>query len=251
MLNQSSASLMNVTSSVPMQPSALVQTSGDKYIINTGAGLTIITRQASCDFVVINYNDQEPRQHGSRPGKVVIQSLNDVKKPINVNCKKRVIEESYSFCLNKNVAGITAIEATDVVTNAGGTTRSKYYPGLSFVDDAVHGVNSTAAGLYLVISEQGYETSSGGPFFRDINNKLGAGPDVSTLDFSFFQDQELTGFVPDAKCGEVAGTITDANDVLGDSEVVVVFSNADAQYWVKVPACIKTFTSPKMKPGTY
>ncbi|EGZ30409.1 hypothetical protein PHYSODRAFT_295216 [Phytophthora sojae] len=305
-------------------------TSGDKYIINTGAGLTIAMRQASCDIVSINYNGQELQYKSmgthvnSGLGQVesTIQALNDDKKTINVNCKKTGIEQSYFFRPNENVvymgtyhsndlvlpelrflarldktvmnqgileatheAGMTAIEATDIVANAEGITRSKYYSGVPFIDDAVHGVNSTAAGVYLVISEHGYETSSGGPFFRDINNKLdvsnelsfymnsdhtriedyrygfhgpyalaltsGAAPDASTLDFSFFQDQELTGFVPDAKRGEVAGTITDANDVLGNSEVVVAFSNADAQYWVKVPAGTKTFTSPKMKPGTY
>ncbi|KAE9005090.1 putative rhamnogalacturonase [Phytophthora rubi] len=305
-------------------------TSGDKYIINTGAGLTIAMRQASCDIVSLNYNDQELQYKSmgthvnSGLGQVTstIQSLNDDKKTINVNCKKTGIEQSYFFRPDENVvymgtyhtddlvledlrflarldktvmnqgileatieAGMTAIEATDVVQDSEGITRSKYYSGVPFIDDDVHGVNSTAAGVYLVISEQGYETSSGGPFFRDINNKLdvsnelsfymnsehtriedyrygfhgpyalaltsGAAPDTSSLDFSFFQDQELTGFVPDAKRGEVAGTITDANDVLGDSDVVVAFSNADAQYWVKLAAGTKTFTSPKMKPGTY
>ncbi|KAE8906311.1 hypothetical protein PF005_g19206 [Phytophthora fragariae] len=251
-----------------------------------------------------------------------IQSLNDDKKTINVNCNKTGIEQSYFFRPNENVvymgtyhsndlvlpelrflarlnktvmnqgileatieAGMTAIEATDIAQNSEGITRSKYYSAVPFIDDDVHGVNSTAAGVYLVISEHGYETSSGGPFFRDINNKLdvsneltfymnsdhtriedyrygfhgpyalaltsGAAPNASSLDFSFFQDQELTGFVPDTKRGEVAGTITDANDVLGNSDVVVGFSNADAQYWTKVPAGTKTFTSPKMKPGTY
>ncbi|GMG16618.1 unnamed protein product [Phytophthora fragariaefolia] len=304
--------------------------SGDKYIINTGAGLTIAMRQASCDIVSMNYNGQELQYKSmgthvnSGLGEVTstIQSLNDDKKTINVNCKKMGIEQSYFFRPNENIvymgtyhsndlvlpelrflarmdktvmnqgileatieSGMTAIEATDIVKNSEGITRSKYYSGVPFIDDAVHGVNSTAAGVYLVISDRGYETSSGGPFFRDINNKLdvsnelsfymnsdhtriedyrygfhgpyalavtsGTAPETSSLDFSFFQDQVLTGFVPDSKRGQVAGTITDANDVLGNSNVVVGFSNADAQYWVKVAAGEKQFTSPKMKPGTY
>ncbi|KAE8990285.1 hypothetical protein PR001_g21535 [Phytophthora rubi] len=285
-------------------------TSGDKYIINTGAGVTIAMRQATCDIVSLKYNGQELQYNSmathvnSGLGNVTsaIQSLNDDKKTINVNCKKTGIEQSYFFRPNESViymgtyhsndlvlpelrfltrlnktvmnqgileatieAGMTAIEATDIAQNSEGITRSKYYSAVPFIDDDVHGVNSTAAGVYLVISEHGYETSSGGPFFRDINNKLdvsneltfymnsdhtriedyrygfhgpyalaltsGAAPNASSLDFSFFQDQELTGFVPDAKRGEVAGTITDANDVLGNSDVVVGFSNADAQYW--------------------
>ncbi|KAI9986811.1 hypothetical protein PInf_025772 [Phytophthora infestans] len=306
-------------------------TNADKYVISTGAGLTISMRQSTCDIVSINYNDKELQyksmgthvNSGLGSGTTsTIEALNDDKKTIHVNCKKTGLEQSYFFRPSENVvymgtyhskdlvlpelrflarldkavmnqgileatveSGMTAIKATDVMQNGEGITRSKYYSAVPFIDDAVHGVNSTAAGVYLVISEHGYETSSGGPFFRDINNKLdvsneltfymnsdhtrieeyrygfhgpyalaltsGAAPSPSSLDFSFFQDQTLTGFVPDAKRGEVTGTITDANGVLEDSDVVVTFSNADAQYWTRVAAGSETFTSPKMKPSTY
>ncbi|ETK74877.1 hypothetical protein L915_18413 [Phytophthora nicotianae] len=325
------ASLLAAIPSVSAATDFGYTTNADKYVISTGAGLTISMRQSTCDIVSINYNDKE-LQYKSMGTHVnsglgsgvtsTIESLNDDKKTIHVNCKKTGLEQSYFFRPNENVvymgtyhskdlvlpelrflarldktvmnqgileatveSGMTAIEATDVMQNSEGITRSKYYSGVPFIDDAVHGVNSTAAGVYLVMSEHSYETSSGGPFFRDINNKLdvsneltfymnsdhtrieeyrygfhgpyalaltsGAAPSASSLDFSFFQGLDLTGFVPDAKRGEVAGTITDANDVLGDSEIVVAFSNADAQYWTKVAAGSKTFTSPKMKPGTY
>eukprot|EP00644_Phytophthora_capsici_P012750 jgi/Phyca11/13788/fgenesh1_pg.PHYCAscaffold_5_\ len=115
---------------------------------------------------------------------------------------------------------MTAIEVEDVMQDSEGITCSKFYSAIPFMDDDVHGVNSTAAGVYFV------------------------------TDFTFFQDQDLTGFVPNAKRGEIAGSITDANDVLGGSDVVVGFSNADAQYWVKVAAGSKTITSPKMPVGT-
>jgi rhamnogalacturonan endolyase len=305
-------------------------TESGKFIISTGAGLTIAMRQSTCDIVSMNYNDKELQYKSmgthvnSGLGSVTssIESLNDDKKTITVSCKKTGLEQTYFFRPNENViymgtyhssdlvlpelrflarmdktvvnqgileatieSGMTAIEAEDVVQNSEGITRSKFYSGVPFIDDDVHGVNSTAAEVYFVISEHGYEASSGGPFFRDINNKFdvsneltfymnsdhtriedyrygfhgpyalaftsGAAPSASSLDFSFFQDQTLTGFVPDAERGDVAGTITDANDVLGSSDVVIGFSNADAQYWVKVAAGEKTFTSPKMKPGTY
>eukprot|EP00644_Phytophthora_capsici_P005184 jgi/Phyca11/97185/e_gw1.1.996.1 len=306
-------------------------TSSDKYVISTGAGLTISMRQSTCDIVSINYNGKELQyksmgthvNSGLGSGTTsTIKTLNDDKKTVHVNCKKTGLEQNYFFRPNENSiymgtyhsndlvlpelrflarldktvvnqgileatieSGMTAIEAEDVMQDSEGITRSKFYSAIPFMDDDVHGVNSTAAGVYFVISEHGYETSSGGPFFRDINNKFdvsneltfymnsdhtriedyrygfhgpyalsftsGAAPAASSLDFTFFQDQDLTGFVPDAKRGEIAGTITDANDVLGDSDVVVGFSNADAQYWVKVAAGSKTFTSPKMKPGTY
>ncbi|KAL3674307.1 hypothetical protein V7S43_000262 [Phytophthora oleae] len=306
-------------------------TSSDKYVISTGAGLTISMRQSTCDIVSINYNGKELQyksmgthvNSGLGSGTTsTIEALNDDKKTVHVNCKKTGLEQNYFFRPNENAiymgtyhsndlvlpelrflarldktvvnqgileatieSGMTAIEAEDVMQDSEGITRSKFYSAIPFMDDDVHGVNSTAAGVYFVISEHGYETSSGGPFFRDINNKFdvsneltfymnsdhtriedyrygfhgpyalsftsGTAPAASSLDFTFFQDQDLTGFVPDAKRGEVAGTITDASDVLGDSDVVVGFSNADAQYWVKVTAGSKTFTSPKMKPGTY
>ncbi|KAG6612178.1 putative rhamnogalacturonase [Phytophthora cinnamomi] len=257
-------------------------------------------------------------------GKVTssVKTLSDSKKTIRVICKATGLEQTYLFRPNENViylgtyhssnlvlpelrflarldktvvnagiteatieSGMTPIEAEDVVSNSKGLTRSKFYSGVPFIDDAVHGVKSSAAGVYFVISDLGYETSSGGPFFRDINNKLdvsneltfymnsdhtrtedyrygfhgpyalaftnGAAPSASSLDFSFFQNLGLTGFVPSAKRGKMSGTITDAKAVLGNSDVVVGFSNAAAQYWVKVAAGKKTFTSPSMKAGRY
>ncbi|KAG7399840.1 hypothetical protein PHYBOEH_007839 [Phytophthora boehmeriae] len=251
-----------------------------------------------------------------------IETLNDSKKTIKVSCKITGIEQTYLFRpdenviymgtyhtkdlvlpelrflarLDKNVvnagvleatieSGMTAIEAEDVMADSKGLTRSKYYSAVPFIDDDVHGVESSAAGVYFVISDLGYETSSGGPFFRDINNKFdvsnelsfymnsdhtriedyrygfhgpyalaftsGAAPAASSLDFDFFQDLGLNGFVPNSKRGQMSGSITDSEGVLGDSEVVVGFSNADAQYWTKVAAGSKTFTSPFMKAGRY
>ncbi|KAL4155187.1 hypothetical protein PRNP1_007300 [Phytophthora ramorum] len=257
-------------------------------------------------------------------GKVTssIKTLSDSKKTIRVICKATGLEQAYLSRPNENViylgthhssdlvlpelrflarldktvvnsgiteatieSGMTAIEAEDVVTNSKGLTRSKFYSAVPFIDDAVHGVKSSAAGVYFVISEHGYETSSGGPFFRDINNKFdvsneltfymnsehtrtedyrygfhgpyalsftsGAAPSADSLDFSFFQDLGLTGFIPSTRRGKIAGSITDLRNVLGGSDVVVGFSNAAAQYWVKVAAGTKTFTSPLMKAGRY
>ncbi|KAG6946629.1 hypothetical protein JG688_00015951, partial [Phytophthora aleatoria] len=251
-----------------------------------------------------------------------IKTLSDSKKTIRVICKKTGLEQTYLYRPNENViymgtyhsndlvlpelrflarldksavnagimeatieVGMTSIEAEDVVQNSKGLTRSKYYSGVPFIDNDVHGVKSSSAGVYFVVSDLGYVTSSGGPFFRDINNKLdvsneltfymnsdhtrtedyrygfhgpyalaftsGAAPSASSLDFSFFQDLGLTGFVPSTKRGKMAGTITDSKNVLGNSDVVVGFSNAAAQYWVKVAAGKKTFTSPLMKAGRY
>jgi hypothetical protein len=35
----------------------------------------------------------------------------------------------------------------------------------------VHGVTGSGIGAYMIIPGTGYESSSGGPFFRDIDNQ--------------------------------------------------------------------------------
>jgi rhamnogalacturonan endolyase len=68
--------------------------------------------------------------------------------------------------------GATAIEGSDVFT-VNGITTSKFYSSRQFIDDQVHGVSGSNIGAYIVIPGVGYEGSSGGPFFRDINNQNG------------------------------------------------------------------------------
>ncbi|KAL0069599.1 hypothetical protein AAF712_003257 [Marasmius tenuissimus] len=89
-----------------------------------------------------------------------------------------------------NVQGGTAIEGSDVFT-VNGQTRSKFYSSRQFIDDAVKGVTGSGIGVYMVsepanllvtmanvrtmqvIYGQGFESASGGPFFRDIDNQGG------------------------------------------------------------------------------
>ncbi|KAG1693225.1 hypothetical protein DVH05_023690 [Phytophthora capsici] len=47
-------------------------------------------------------------------------------------------------------SGMTAIEVEDVMQDSEGITCSKFYSAIPFMDDDVHGVNSTAAGVYFV-----------------------------------------------------------------------------------------------------
>ena len=71
-----------------------------------------------------------------------------------------------------NIVGGTAIEGKDVFT-VGSQTRSKFYSSKQFIDDKVHGVSGNGVGVYMIIPGTGYESASGGPFFRDINNQGG------------------------------------------------------------------------------
>lgn len=81
------------------------------------------------------------------------------------------------------VNGGTAIEGSDVFL-VDGQTRSKFYSSVSvvckglmmvnirhelqvrFIQDQVHGVTGSGVGAYMIIPGVGYESSSGGPFFR-------------------------------------------------------------------------------------
>ncbi|KAG9414267.1 hypothetical protein AC1031_013463 [Aphanomyces cochlioides] len=180
-----------------------------------------------------------------------------------------------------------AIEATDVYATAANITRSKFFSAVPFIDDQIHGVYGPKAGVYLVMSDKAYETSIGGPFFKDINNQCttanelsfymnsdhtrtedyrygfhgpyalvftdGAAPSsTSVVNFSFFQKTSLQGFIPDSQRGRVQGTINDPTGVLAGFNIVVGFKNAQAQYWTRVAAGGKlSYQSPLMKPGQY
>ncbi|KAK1947056.1 Rhamnogalacturonate lyase A [Phytophthora citrophthora] len=183
------------------------------------------------------------------------------------------------------IDGMSAIESTDIYADDDGVTASKFYSAIPFIEDQVHGVTGDAGGVYFIISDYAYEKSVGGPFFRDINNQCttaneltfymfsdhtrtedyrygfhgpyalvftdGTTPSISDVDFDFFQGLGLTGFTTETERGSVTGSITDNNAVLGNSDVVVTFSNDDAQYWVSIDSNATTFTSPFMIPGTY
>lgn len=70
------------------------------------------------------------------------------------------------------ISGGTAIEGSDVF-NVNGQTRSKFYSSRQFIDDAIHGVTGSGIGVYMIVPGVGFEGSSGGPFFRDIDNQGG------------------------------------------------------------------------------
>lgn len=79
-----------------------------------------------------------------------------------------------------------------------------------------------------------------GPYAMVFTSGETASP---TLDFEFFSQLGVTGFVPKTARGYVSGTVTGVS-----SDRVVHWYNSAAQYWVKATG---SFTSPPMKPGTY
>ncbi|KAF8607463.1 hypothetical protein BDV93DRAFT_604038 [Ceratobasidium sp. AG-I] len=181
-----------------------------------------------------------------------------------------------------NVVGGTDLEGTDVFT-VSGQTRSKFYSSVEFINDQVHGVTGSGIGAYMVMPGNAYETSSGGPFHRDINNQNSAtdvgsqeiyyymnsnheqtgtyrtgffGPYAlvftsgsapsSSLDTSFFSTLGLKGYVAASGRGTVSGTVS---GIPSGFAAVVGLDNTAAQYWGKVSGT--SFSITGVKPGTY
>ncbi|KAJ7347509.1 polysaccharide lyase family 4 protein, partial [Mycena albidolilacea] len=185
-----------------------------------------------------------------------------------------------------NTVGGTAIEASDVYL-VSGQTRSKFYSGVQFINDQVHGVTGSGIGVYMIIPGVGYESSSGGPFFKDINNQgsvqqelyfctcrsnsghtqteanrmglhgpyalwftTGAAPS-GTVDTSFWGTLgAVSGLVLPAARGFVEGKAIGVPAAYA-ADTVVGWSNSVAQYWARANAATGDFFSPAMKPGTY
>src|SRR6185436_13802310 len=176
------------------------------------------------------------------------------------------------------------IESTDVFGMADGTTRSKYYgDGVTHGKDRAMDLTYSGAigpgiGAWMVFGSR--ESSSGGPFFRDIqnqaggdqevynymnsghnqteNNRLGVlhgpyalvfttgAPPAMPIDFGWMGALGLTGWVPASGRGAVSGTVS---GVPSAYQPVVGFANAAAQYWAVASG--GTYTSSGMKPGVY
>ncbi|KAH7320514.1 Rhamnogalacturonase B, N-terminal-domain-containing protein [Rhizoctonia solani] len=181
-----------------------------------------------------------------------------------------------------NARGGTAVEGSDVF-DVDGQTRSKFYSSTRFIEDQVHGVTGSGVGVYMVIPGNGYETSSGGPFHRDIDNQNSPSDDgaqevyyymnsnheqtesyrtgffgpyalvftsgsapSSSLDLSFFEDLGLMGYVKASGRGTISGTVS---GVSSSFTAVVGLSNSAAQYWGTASG--GSFSVSGVKPGTY
>ncbi len=189
-------------------------------------------------------------------------------------------EYPYGDVSNTNGAS-SAVEGSDVYI-VNGQTRSKFYSSTRFIDEDSHCVYGGSDLMHVCIMTPQQESSSGGPFFRDINsnnagdstnlyNYMNSGhvqteayrmglhgpyamqfsrsgvPSVKSLDVSWFGEVSVTGYVPASGRGTVKGTAT---GVQSGMQGVVHWYNSAAQYWAKTSSN-GAFTSPLMKPGTY
>ncbi len=193
---------------------------------------------------------------------------------------------NYSIFTNhpdaSDTKGGTAIEGSDVFAKSDGTTHSKFYDSAPFIDDTSHGVtgstNGQNVGAFMMIGS--HETSSGGPFFKDIefqstgnavemynymysghtqteNFRPGLqgpyaiaftdGGAPAPIDYSFMDAMNLQGWVPASGRGSLTGV---ASGITNGDRITVGLANATAEYW-GTPAANGSYTITGIKPGTY
>ncbi|HEY7087047.1 MAG TPA: rhamnogalacturonan lyase B N-terminal domain-containing protein [Tepidisphaeraceae bacterium] len=173
----------------------------------------------------------------------------------------------------------TAIESSDVFQDpVDGQTHSKYYGETRMIENVYHGATGASAGAFMFMGNR--ESSSGGPFFKDIDfQSTGASVELynymfsghsqtenfrpglqgpyalaftsgsapTAPDYSFLDGVGLTGWVSPSGRGTVTGT---ASGVPAGHPATVGLSNATAQYWA-TPDGSGHYTISGIKPGTY
>ncbi|MBS2966936.1 cellulose binding domain-containing protein [Actinocrinis puniceicyclus] len=183
-----------------------------------------------------------------------------------------------SFSTPADIRGGTAIESKDIYL-VGGQTRSKYYGNRQAKDLTIRGASGSGVGVFMCFGNR--ESSSGGPFFRDIEQqgtsdsiqvynylwsghndtepqRLGVlygpyalmvtgGSTPAAPDLGFMEGFGFAGTVGASGRGHVTGV---ASGVSAGAAALVGWANSTAQYWA-APASDGGFTSPAMKAGTY
>ncbi|MFG6462968.1 rhamnogalacturonan lyase B N-terminal domain-containing protein [Roseateles sp. DXS20W] len=171
-----------------------------------------------------------------------------------------------------------AIESTDVVAMSDGTTRSKYYGNQRAKDLTLRGVTGSGVGVFMAYGNR--ESSSGGPFFRDIQFKTDTDVEVTNYmnsghnqteafrmglhgpyamvvttgatpavpDMGWMSSLGLNGWVASGSRGKVV-----LNGLTGMDTAftyTVGFANGTAQYWGTASSSGAASVA-GMKPGSY
>lgn len=197
--------------------------------------------------------------------------------------KSSVLSEEYPYGKVSTTKGSSsAVEGSDVFV-VDGETRSKFYSSTRFIDKDAQCVYGGSDVIHVCVLAPHPESSSGGPFFRDIESNnagddtnlywyMNSGhvqtesfrtnvlhgpylltfsrsgiPKLKEQDTSFFSGLSITGYIPESGRGYVSGT---ASGVSSTFQIVVHWYNSAAQYWT-IASSNGAFTSPAMKPGTY
>ncbi|HEU6447071.1 MAG TPA: rhamnogalacturonan lyase B N-terminal domain-containing protein [Verrucomicrobiae bacterium] len=183
---------------------------------------------------------------------------------------------------SNNNGNTGAIESSDVFGHSNGQTSSKYYGNERAKDLTVKGATGSSVGVFTAFGTR--ESSSGGPFFHDIENQGdGSGSDQeiynymnsghnqteawrvnvlhgpyafvftsgstpSVPDFSFIANLGLTGYVNSSGRGRVVLNGLSGMDT--SYTYYMGFANSTAQYWVALSGT-GSGECYNMKPGTY
>ncbi|KAK3988395.1 rhamnogalacturonase B [Cladorrhinum sp. PSN332] len=180
-----------------------------------------------------------------------------------------------------NLDGCTAFEGKDTFKCPNGQTRCKMYTADRFIEDQVHGVTGKNVGIWMIMPGAAYETSSGGPFMRDINTQSGDDQELywymnsghvrtepwrfglmgpyamrfttgakpsPNLDTTFFSTLSVKGYVPNSNRGTTTGFAT---GIPPQFQTVLHWHNNASQYWTVADPSTGQYVSPLMKAGTY
>lgn len=171
-----------------------------------------------------------------------------------------------------------AIESTDVVGMADGTTRSKYYGMQRAKDLTIKGVTGSGVGAFMAYGNR--ESGSGGPFYRDIQFKKDSDVEVTHYmnsghaqtealrlglhgpyalvfttgstpavpDMAWMSGLGLKGWVATAGRGKVV--LNGLSGMNSAYTYTVGFANTTAQYWGTASGS-GAVTVANMKPGSY
>lgn len=181
-----------------------------------------------------------------------------------------------------------AVESSDVFGLANGETRSKYYGNQRAIELGLRGITGSSGGnnVGVFMAFDNREGSSGGPFYRDIQNQsasttndgdtelynyLNSGHEQTEAfrmgfhgpyalvftnggtpampDMSWVANLGLAGYVGTAGRGGVALVGINGRD--GAYPYTVGFANSTAQYWAAADAATGSINKTGMLPGTY
>lgn len=306
----------------PAATSFGVRADGAYLTVDSGAGLVFKVRKAGGDITSIRYKNgpelqaQNKFSHiGSGIGATTTYSVangvikitlststvkhylmvrqfeNVIYMATHVTAEPTVGELRWITRLNGNVfnkvplesstkGNVGAVESGDVFGMANGHTRSKFYGNQRAIDLTARGVAGTGVAVFMAYGNR--ESSSGGPFFRDIqnqsgdntelynymnsghaqteNNRMGlhgpyallftdGGTPAKVPDMGWMGAHGLAGWTGAAGRGKVIG-----NGLAGRDPAfayTVGFSNDTAQYWTQAALTSGAFGSYNMKAGTY
>ncbi|KAH7337478.1 hypothetical protein B0J17DRAFT_718240 [Rhizoctonia solani] len=294
-----SVSLIVANFAAPVLAAFGVTESGDSFIVDTAGGLVFTVEKTSGDVTPVLFNgiqaqDQSKRSHiafGISATCTWTQISNYIKIPCVTNTLTHYYVAQYKnpgihmatyTTAEPSVGELPFVARLNEATLPNGPIVSPAKPAQSFIDDQVHEVTGSGIGAYMVIPGTGYEASSGGPFFRDIDNQdggqqkvyfymnsghtqtesyrmglhgpyllqftTGAAPS-SDINLVFWDGLGVTGWVSLSGRGYIKGKASGASSAFA-SLVVVGWSNSQSQYWDRAESN-GNFYSPAMKPGTY